>query len=186
LLTLAQHLHDRAAQDPAQPIPVIFPLSSWATRRRPLVDWLVEALSEQYQVHRKTGQTWVDGDHVLPLLDGLDEVASEHRAACVGAINTFRQDYGLLPVVVCSRMTEYEDVVTPLRLQGAVVVQPLTREQVDHYVAQVGPPLAAVRQVLQDDPTLWELLDTPLMLTIVTLAYAGQPVEARSARVRPR
>jgi hypothetical protein len=38
--------------------------------------------------------------------------------------------------------------------------------------------LAAVRQVLQEDPLLWELLDTPLMLTIVTLAYSGQPAEA--------
>ena len=45
-------------------------------------------------------------------------------------------------------------------------------------MAQVGPPLAAVRQALKDDPMLWELLDTPLMLTIVTLAYAGQPAEA--------
>jgi hypothetical protein len=26
--------------------------------------------------------------------------------------------------------------------------------------------------------SLWELLDTPLMLTVVTLAYAGQPAEA--------
>jgi hypothetical protein len=43
---------------------------------------------------------------------------------------------------------------------------------------QIGEPLAAVREVLQDDPLLWELLDTPLMLTVVTLAYAGQPAEA--------
>ena len=35
-----------------------------------------------------------------------------------------------------------------------------------------------MREALQEDPALWELLDTPLMLTIVTLAYAGQPVEA--------
>jgi hypothetical protein len=151
LLELAQHLLDRAAQDPVQPIPVIFPLSSWATRRCPLANWLVEALSEQYQVPRKTGQTWVDADHILPLLDGLDEVVSEHRAACVGAINTFRQDHGLLPLVVCSRMADYEAVGTPLRLQGAIVVQSLTRTQVDRYVAQVGSPLAAVRQALQDD-----------------------------------
>jgi hypothetical protein len=57
-------------------------------------------------------------------------------------------------------------------------VQPLTRVQVDSYLTQIGEPLAAVRQVLQEDPVLWELLDTPLMLTIVTLAYAGQPAEA--------
>jgi hypothetical protein len=42
----------------------------------------------------------------------------------------------------------------------------------------VGQPVAAVRDALQEDPTLWELLDTPLMLTIVTLAYSGEPVRA--------
>ena len=178
LLTLAHALLQRAAQDPELPIPVVFPLSSWATRRRSLADWLVDALNEQYDVPRKIGQAWVEGDQVLPLLDGLDEVASEHRAACVETINAFRQDHGLLPLVVCSRAADYEGLGIRLRLQGALVVQPLTPEQVDRYLMHVGAPLAAMRHVLQADPTLWELLETPLMLTITTLAYMGQPVEA--------
>jgi hypothetical protein len=49
----------------------------------------------------------------------------------------------------------------------------------------VGQPLAAVRDILQKDPTLWELLDTPLMLTIVTLAYAGESAEALLTRETP-
>jgi DNA polymerase III delta prime subunit len=174
LLTLARDLLQRAAHDPEQPIPVIFPLSSWAERRRPLADWLVDALSEQYEVPRKTGRAWVEADHILPLLDGLDEVAAEHRAACVEAINIFRQDHGLLPLVVCSRVDDYDTLDTRLRLQGAIVAQPLTPQQVESYLTQVGAPLAAVRQALQQDSTLWELLDTPLMLYVVTLAYAGE------------
>jgi eukaryotic-like serine/threonine-protein kinase len=178
LLQLARDLLQRAAQDPEQPIPVVFPLSSWTARRRPLVAWLVDELQQRYDVPRKIGQAWVDADQVLPLLDGLDEVQSEHRAACAEAINTFRQDHGLLPLAVCSRITEYGALGVQLRLQGAIVAQPLTRPQVDSYLAQVGHPLAAVREALQEDPTLWELLDTLLMLTIVTLAYAGQLAEA--------
>jgi GTPase SAR1 family protein len=177
LLTLTQDLLQRAAQDPQYPLPVVFPLSSWANQRRPLANWLVDALSEQYDVPCKLGQAWIEADQVLPLLDGLDEVAPEHRAACVGAINTFRQEHGLLPLVVCSRIADYEALNTRLRLQGALVVQPLTRPQVESYLTQVGQPLAAVHQALQEDPTLWELLDTPLMLTITTLAYAGESVE---------
>ena len=42
--------------------------------------------------------------------------------------------------------------------------------------------MAAVCQVLQEDSLLWELLDTPLTLTIVTLAYAGLPAEALRTR----
>jgi hypothetical protein len=143
-----------------------------------LAVWLVDELQQRYDVPRKLGQAWVDADQVLPLLDGLDEVQAEHRAACTDAINIFRQEHGLLPLAVCSRITGYEALGVQLRLQGAIVVQPLTRTQVDSYLTQIGEPLAAVRQVLQEDPLLWELLDTPLMLTIATLAYAGQPVEA--------
>jgi hypothetical protein len=185
LLTLAQDLLIRAAQDPEQPIPVVFPLSSWATQatqQRPLDVWLVDALNEQYDVPRKTGQAWVDTDQILPLLDGLDEVVPEHRVACVEAINSFRQDHGLLPLVVCSRVAAYDALGTRLRLQGALVVQPLTPAQVESYLTQVGQPLATVRDALRDDPTLWELLDTPLMLTIVTLAYTGEPVAALRMR----
>jgi len=182
LLQLARDLLQRSAQDPEQPIPVVFPLSSWAVQRRPLGDWLVDELQQRYDVPRKIGQVWIDADQVLPLLDGLDEVQPEHRAACIDAINIFRQQHGLLPLAVCSRITEYEDLGVQLRLQGAIVVQPLTRAQVDSYLTQIGEPLAAVRQVLQEDPLLWELLDTPLMLTIVTLTYAGQPAEALRMR----
>ena len=184
-MTLARDLLIRAAQDPEQPIPVVFPLSSWAERRRPLTDWLVDALNEQYDVPRKTGQAWVNADQVLPLLDGLDEVQAEHRTACAEAINTFRQDHGLLPLVVCSRVEDYEVLRTRLRLQGAVAVQPLTREQVDSYLAQIGQPMAAVRETLHNDPTLWELLETPLMLTVTTLAYAGASVEVLRTQGTP-
>jgi hypothetical protein len=178
LLTLARDLLRRAAQDLEQPIPVVFPLSSWAAQRRPLVTWLVDELQLRYDVPRKLGQAWVDAEQVLPLLDGLDEVRSEYRAAYINTINIFRQDHGLLPLAVCSWITEYEALGLQLRLQGAIVVQPLTHAHIDDYLTQIGEPLVAVRQVLQDDPQLWELLDTPLMLTMMTLAYAGQPAEA--------
>jgi TIR domain-containing protein/NACHT domain-containing protein len=185
LLELAQELLGRAAHDPDHPIPVVFPLSTWAERRRPLTDWLVDELVERYYVYPNIAQLWVGDDQVLPLLDGLDEVAPEHRAACVEAINTFRQDHGLLPLVVCSRIADYDAVRTRLRLHGAVVVQPLTRAQVDSYLAQIGPPMAAIREALHQDPTLWEGLETPLMLTVMTLAYAGASVEGLHTPATP-
>jgi hypothetical protein len=118
---------------------------------------------------RKIGRGWVEADQILPLLDGLEEVVSEHRAACVAGINAFRQEHGLLPLVICSRIAPYEALGAQLQLQGAQGVQPLTPPQVEGYPIHVAPPLAAVREASHDDTTLWELLDTPLMLTIVTL-----------------
>jgi len=174
LLELARDLIDRAARDPTHPIPVVFPLSTWAESRRPLAEWLVEELYQRYDVSRKIGQPWVEADQILPFLDGLDEVKPEHRAACVEAINAFRKDHDL-PLVICSRTADYQALDVPLQLYGAIVVQPLSPQQVDSYLTEIGPAGEAVRQAMSHDPMLGEMFDSPLMLNIVTVAYAGQP-----------
>jgi eukaryotic-like serine/threonine-protein kinase len=172
LLELARDLITRAEQDEEHPIPVVFNLSSWTTNRQPLKDWLVEELNTKYDVPRKLAQAWMDADMVLPLLDGLDEVALEQRNDCAEIINIYRQEHGLVPLAVCSRMADYEALTTRLRLQAAIFVQPLTKQQVDDYLERAGDKLVGVRAAFHDDTELGEILDTPLMLSIVTLAYA--------------
>ena len=108
LLQLTRTLLDRALADERERLPIVFNLSSWAIKRQPLAEWLVEELNTKYRVPRKVGKSWVDTNQVLPLLDGLDEVAKEHRAECVDAINAYRQMHdGVNPLVVCSRTAEY-------------------------------------------------------------------------------
>jgi hypothetical protein len=174
LLELANDLLDRAEKDPDHLIPVVFSLSSWGARRQPLADWMVGELNRRYDVPGQTARTWVDREMILPLLDGLDEVTPEHRAACVEAINQFYRDHRLVPLVVCSRTADYEALAARLRLQDAIVLQPLTPAQVDRYLEQAGAPLAEVREALRRDETLYALLDTPLMVSIVALAIMGR------------
>jgi len=174
LLELARDLLTRATHDPTQPIPVVFPLSAWAETRRPLVEWLQDELNLRYDVPRKIAKEWIASDQVLPLLDGLDEVKAEHRGACVEAINVFRQSHGFLPLVITSRTADYEALAEPLRLHGAILVRPLTREQVNAYVTDLGPVGEPVRAAIHEDSSLWELLDAPLLLNVTTVAYAVQ------------
>jgi DNA polymerase III delta prime subunit len=185
LLELARDLLDQAERDPKHPLPVVFNLSSWAIRRRPLEEWLVDELRKLYVVPRHLGRAWVESEQIAPLLDGLDEVPPEHRGSCIQAINAFRERHGFLPLAVCSRAADYEALVLRLRLQGAIVIQPLTRPQVNQYLRQAGKPLAGVRAALRDDPTLWELLDSPLLLSIVTLAYKARSAAALRASGSP-
>jgi hypothetical protein len=185
LLELARDLLDRAERDPAHPIPVVFNLSTWAARRQALDRWLVEELHDRYDVPRGIGRVWVTSEQVLPLLDGLDEVARAHRAACVEAINAFRDQHGLLPIAVCSRVADYQDLGRQLRVQQAILVQPLTQAQVTVYLKEAGRPLAGVRAALREDPQLWELLESPLLLAIVTLTYQGMPASAVRAMGSP-
>ena len=158
-------------------IPVVFNLSSWAEQRLALADWLIDELNKRYDVPRTLAKTWVDAGLILPLLDGLDEVAADHREACVETINAFLSEHGLLPLVVCSRVADYEALTVRLRLPSAVIIQSLSRQQVQNYVEQAGASLAGLRTVLQDDETLWELLNTPLMLSIAALAYKGRSAD---------
>jgi len=177
LLELTRDLLARAEHDEQHPLPVVFNLSSWTIKQQPLADWLVEELNRTYQVPRNLGQTWVDADQILPLLDGLDEVAPKDRTACIQTINTYRQEHGLLPLVVCSRSADYLEQTARVRLGSAVMVQPLTQQQVDDYLAHGGELLWALRVVLHRDAALRELTSTPLMLSILTLTYQGLPVE---------
>ena len=172
LLELAEYLLGRAEKDPTFGIPVVFNLSSWALTRLPLADWLKNELSLQYNVPHTISKTWVETEAILPLFDGFDEVSLENREGCIEAINEFRS---IQPLVVCSRTRDYESLSKRLRLATAVEIQPLKREQVKRYLGEGGKQLEEVRRALESDSELWELLETPLMLSIAMLAYGGGP-----------
>jgi predicted NACHT family NTPase len=123
LIELTRELLLRAFENENHPMPVIFSLSSWSIERAPLVAWLIEELSNKYQVPQKIGQVWVENDQVLPLLDGLNEVNMATRNACVRAINEYRQLHGLLPMVVCSRREEYLNLSGRLVLLRAICIK---------------------------------------------------------------
>jgi MFS family permease len=177
LLELARDTIARAEDELSQAIPVVFNLSSWAERQRPLAEWLVEELNTKYHIPKRIACSWVENDDLLLLLDGLDEVRREHQEACAVAINAFRQEHGLAPLAVCSRVASYEALTTRLKLQGAALLQPLTPQQTDRYLEGAGVDLLAVRKTLQHDLPLQELVRSPLMLSIMTLAYGGMSIE---------
>jgi serine/threonine protein kinase len=177
LLELARDLLDRADQDEQHLLPVVFNLSSWAIKRASLQEWMIEELSSKYQVPRKLAQEWVEAEQVLPLLDGLDEVAPENRTRCIDTINSYRQEHGFLPLVVCSRSADYLALDVRVKLSSAVSIQLLTGQQVENYLASGGESLWALRVALHQDASLRELTQTPLMLSILTLTYHDMPVE---------
>lgn len=171
MLELTRELLRRAGTDAAHPIPVVLTLSSWALRREPLDDWIVRELAVRYEIPAPQARRWLDSDQLVPLLDGLDEVAEEHQPACVTAINDFRAQRGVTRIVVCCRTTDYERLRDPLRAYGTLTIQPLTRKQVEDFLARAGEPVAAVRAAIVADPLLGELIQSPLLLSIAVLAY---------------
>ncbi|MCA9999485.1 MAG: NACHT domain-containing protein, partial [Anaerolineales bacterium] len=172
LLQLAKALIATAKNDSAAPLPFVFNLSSWVQKQEPLADWLVEELHQQYQLSRQFAQQLITTKPLTLLLDGLDEVASEHRPACVSAINTFLTNHDT-DLAVCSRLKEYDTLSNKLNLSRAICILPLTDDQIHHFLNHPGLELQAVRATLAKDPTLHKLAQTPLMLHIMAVAYAG-------------
>lgn len=170
LLDLAGKLLQRAEQDVRLPVPVAFNLSSW-TRQTDLATWLVGELHSKYQVARSVAQTWIDEGQIAVLLDGLDETDEDIRSACVQAINQYQQEQQFASLLVCCRREEYFAQPTRVEAQRAILIQPLLEEQIDEYLALAGGRLAGVRQALLDDAELRAMVQTPLMLAVVALAY---------------
>jgi eukaryotic-like serine/threonine-protein kinase len=177
LLELLRDLITRVEQDETIPVPVIFNLSAWNNNPKPLAVWLVDELNARYDVPRMIGQVWIDSETVLPMLDGLDEVRLEERGMCVEMINAFRRDHGLVNLVVCSRVSDYQVLQVKLKLQGAILLQPLTTKQIDSYLAGTHAQLASLQKAITNNAALQELSASPLMLSILVLAYQGVTIE---------
>ena len=130
----------------------------------------MEELLWQYQLPPNLSRAWLEESRFTLLLDGLDEVQAGVRDACIEAINTFLADYPA-EVVVCSRHQDYEQLQQRLNLRNALLIQTLTPEQIDTYLAQFGPYTTPLRHTIQHHPTWQTLATSPLMLNLMLLTY---------------
>ena len=172
VLELASKLVDRAEQDIAQRIPVVLNLSAWGYGKRTVDDWMVKELNIKYQVPKRVGQTWIEKQQLLLVLDGLDEVQDEYQEECIDAINTFHQKHGS-EIVVTSRLNDYQALSKRLNFQSAICLSSLTLEQIYHCLDDTNSYPAALRELLLKDEMLSQLARSPLMLSMITLAYQG-------------
>ena len=197
LLDLASSLAGRAATTPVEQapvIPVLVELAEWSSvqrlrrsilnararrQARDFTVWLLNAVDRRYKIPSSVGRVWLEEGQLALLLDGLDEVHADSRERCVQEINKLQRLYPTLQVAVCCREGDYDELVGSLLLQGAVTIRPLTHSQVlDYFTAARSHGVEGINAALEDDPDLWELLTSPLMLNIMALAYRDRPANA--------
>lgn len=194
LLDLTQKLLQNAVQDKDAPIPIIVNLTKFAafssrasgnrwfrnsgSELDPLDrfrNWLIEELSSYRGISHDMAAEWVKEGNMAFLLDGLDEVYESFRGSCIEVINDFLEEF-IGSVVVCSRINEYlpfqKDASTQLQLNGAVTLQPLNQEQIFDYL-KAGKAEQLI-DLIKSDQYLMELAEIPLILSMITLAYAGE------------
>ena len=177
LLQLARKLIERAYCDSHCPIPILLNLSSWKDDKQSIKDWIINDLKKKYGVRKDIAQKWVTEAVIIPLLDGLDEVASARQGLCVEKINEFLVPSNWSnPLVICSRTEEYQLLTCEdqslgrrkkLELNGAITLQSLTLKQIKNYLQQAGHK--ELWQNIKKDNSLMELAKTPLLLNILVI-----------------
>ncbi|MEJ2871406.1 NACHT domain-containing protein [Actinomycetospora sp. OC33-EN08] len=127
------------------PVPVLLALAEWDLDEHPeLWSWLAEHLDREHPVLRGAGAgtaaALVAGRHVLPVLDGLDEVPEDARPDLITALNDSLGDTD--GVVLTSRTAEYREAVRRSNtVTSALVVegQSLPSTAVADYLEQATP-----------------------------------------------
>lgn len=171
------------------PVPVLFTLRGWDPERTSFVDWLVDRLEHDYEflTSRGYGQEvavqLVDGNYLIIILDGLDEIPDGLRPTILRALNeqaTFR-------LVLLARSDELVAAVSGAHLIGAAALElcPVESRHAAGYLArgQIDSASRAWRCVIKhlcDHPrgVLAQALDTPLMITLVRDTYSqSDPVD---------
>ncbi len=178
VLELARDLTARARASAHEPAPVVLALSTWRGAQKDFADWLIAELGLRYQVPKRVARSWLDNGRLVLVLDGLDEVALDRRAACVEAINAFEQAHHPPGLAVTCRVAEYDALTVKLRLRAAICLQPLTPAQIERYFAAAGAGLDHLRLAMRDDAGLRELARSPLMLSVMAMAWRDAPAMA--------
>ncbi|WP_329375270.1 NACHT domain-containing protein [Streptomyces sp. NBC_01483] len=189
-------LEQRSQEDP---VPVRISLASWSELRdadsfvgadpaKALEAWLRRQLEELYLLPRAAASALVHARMIVPVLDGLDEVASSARNSrarhVLQALNTYRDGVTALPMVITCRSAEYQELsVLGARAEDAALVEmcPVNAQQILAFIAARVRDRERWRAVLDhlgahSFGPLAQVLSSPLWLTSAVAAYEQRDV----------
>ena len=185
LLKLVELLLEQASGDTGKELPIIFECSEWDGRE--LLSWMAWQLNRKYDIKEETARQMLEEWDILPLFDGLDELAAEKQGDFVRHFNALPNDR---PQVVCCRVKEYgqlqKDSGVKLALKNAVILQDISRPRLKGHLLRQGldelwnmleqseneadpslSPPAAGEQEGEQPQSLLELARRPLFLGIM-------------------
>ncbi|WP_199782985.1 NACHT domain-containing protein, partial [Streptomyces alboniger] len=183
LLTLGL-LHHRCAH--GGPVPVLLSLSSWDPRTERLHAWVIRRLVEDYPAlvnveifGPQAASRLVTDGHIVPVLDGLDEIPAELHAAAIDALDHTPPGS---PLVITCRSQEYEAAVaaggTVLSAAAVVELEPVGVREITAFLTEGGvagadrwTPVLAHLRAAPGGP-LAQALSSPLMAALARVVYA--------------
>lgn len=155
-------------------LPVLFQLATWDPGTS-LQAWMADQLPESLPAlggdrYGKDVASMVAGRHILPFLDGLDEMGDQ-----AAALKRIEEELAGLPFVLTCRTAEFSQANAGYVLHRSAVIelQPLKPGEVaailsDYEPISAGSPLAALAGKLTGDPSgpVATALSTPFMVSL--------------------
>jgi hypothetical protein len=147
-----------ATRKECEPVPVLLSLAGWDPAEQPrLHDWLAERLADDYPGLPAFGpdvaRALSEQGHILPILDGLDELPPARQPNVINALNASLTDIDQL--VLTSRTQEYTTAIaeahTVLTAAAVIEPEPLNPSEAADYLESCLPP--------DPDPSWCDLLD---------------------------
>ncbi len=102
-------------------------------------------------------------------MDGFDEILENIRTVCIKELNIYRNSHPNIPLVVCSRITEYEQLAEKLHLEIVLAISNLKPAQAQKYLQQLG--LAQLVKLYETEQATSELCKSPFWLNLLIQAY---------------
>ncbi|WP_299408810.1 NACHT domain-containing protein [Acaryochloris sp. IP29b_bin.148] len=161
-------------------LPVVLNLSSWKKKRQSISNWLIEELDTFYKIsNQKIVNDWIANQKLFLFFDGLDEVEEDFRADCIRALQKFRHDNDITPIVIGCRTIDYAQLSKLLPCNSIVTIQPLTLPQINQYLNSRKNQLQALKTFINNKPDsdIRKLAETPLNLWIMSLAFQDFSLE---------
>src|SRR5262249_34378566 len=127
---------------------------------------------EKYGLSKKIAEDLVQGEQLLYLLDGLDEVAQARRGTCLQAIKQFVEVERPVSYAINCRRKEFEELATHFKISGEVILQPLTDSQIREYLS--SNEFEGLSSLWAESQILREFGQIPFMLNTMAVVTRGK------------
>jgi len=180
LMAYARDLASNRLLDAHTRLPILSIIPTWDDEiQEPLAEWLADTSAGTLST--EDAYAAIENGYALLCLDGLDELGSwreppqgrpedgyDPRLRFIETLEATLEHNTSGALVTC-RIVDYAAIGEKIALNGAVTLQPLSESQMQDYLTDLPELWAA----LQQDPTLKQMVQNPLIMSLFAYAFRG-------------
>ncbi len=155
-------------------LPVLLNLASWRSTYQDLDDWLADILPMELAVPAAYAKELLQMFDPILLLDGLDEIPSEHRTSFLEALGRYGANSSR-KYAITSRIVEYGTAGKDAPVYAQIEIEQISYEQLSKSFQEWGhsePEARPILYALEKETILKEVIQVPFYLNLLQLLFA--------------